>query len=132
MLADVMGSAGRIDLHRKGNFGELPAEVATALVLVITELVQNALEHAFPNEASGTVTVRAERSRGQLELRVDDDGVGLPEGFSESSGELGLQIVRTLVAGELDGTVALQAREPGPGTSAVVLMPMARRARVGG
>jgi two-component sensor histidine kinase len=132
MLSDVMGSTGRVDAHRDGSFGELPAEVATALVLVLTELVQNALEHAFPDERRGAVTVRATRSRGQLELRIDDDGVGLPEGFRASSGELGLQIVRTLVAGELDGTVELRPREPRPGTSAVVLMPLGRRARVGG
>jgi two-component sensor histidine kinase len=132
MLTDVMGSAGRIDLHREGTFGEMPAEVATALVLVLTELVQNALEHAFPDGATGSVTVGAARSRGQMELRIDDDGAGLPEGFAEDSGELGLQIVRTLVAGELDGTVALRRREPGPGTTATVLMPLSRRARVGG
>jgi two-component system, sensor histidine kinase PdtaS len=132
MLTDVMGSAGRIAVRREGTFGELPAEVATALVLVITELVQNALEHAFPDSASGTVLVTASRSRTQMELRIDDDGAGLPEGFGASSGELGLQIVRTLVAGELDGTVALERRDPGPGTTARVLMPTGRRARVGG
>jgi two-component sensor histidine kinase len=132
MLPDVMGSAGRIELRRVGTFGELPAEVATALVLVLTELVQNALEHAFPDGASGSVLVNAQRDRGGLELRVDDDGAGLPEGFGETSGELGLQIVRTLVAGELDGTVTLSPRESSPGTSATVLMPLVRRARVGG
>ncbi len=132
MLPDVMGSAGRIELRRVGTFGELPAEVATALVLVLTELVQNALEHAFPDGASGSVLVNAQRDRGGLELRVDDDGAGLPEGFGDTSGELGLQIVRTLVAGELDGTVTLQPRESSPGTSAIVLMPLVRRARVGG
>jgi hypothetical protein len=36
------------------------------------------------------------------------------------------------VAGELDGVVTLQQREPGPGTAAVVTMPLGRRARVGG
>ena len=132
MLADVMGSTGRIKLRRDGTFGELPAEVATALVLVITELVQNALEHAFPDGASGSVLVSATRSRTQMELRVDDDGAGLPAGFGPTSGELGLQIVRTLVAGELSGTVALERRDPEAGTSARVLMPTARRARVGG
>jgi two-component system, sensor histidine kinase PdtaS len=133
MLADVMGSAGRIELRRDGSFGEMPAEVATALVLVLTELVQNALEHAFGSAASGTVVVSARRDRDGMELRVDDDGAGLPEGFGEDSGELGLQIVRTLVAGELDGTVRLRPRSEGTrGTTAVVSMPLGRRARVGG
>jgi two-component sensor histidine kinase len=139
MLSDVMGSAGRISLRRNGTFGEIPAEVATALVLVITELVQNALEHAFSDgtdgaeDITGAVTVSAHRSRGQLVIAVDDDGRGLPAGFGEAGAEqLGLQIVRTLVSAELDGTVEFSAREPGPGTSAEVRMPLGRRARVGG
>jgi two-component system, sensor histidine kinase PdtaS len=145
MLSDVMGSAERISLRRDGTFGEIPAEVATALVLVITELVQNALEHAFTDGtestegsdgaagASGTVTVSARRSRGQLVIAIDDDGRGLPEGFgTEASEQLGLQIVRTLVSAELDGTVEFSARTPAPGTTAEVRMPLGRRARVGG
>ena len=132
MLADVMGSSDRIAVHREGTFGVVPAEVATALVLVLTELVQNALEHAFPDDAKGTVTVAARRARGELWLHIDDDGCGLPDGFDDTSGELGLQIVRTLVSAELNGAVQLTARDPGPGTSAVVTMPLGRRARVGG
>jgi two-component sensor histidine kinase len=133
MLADVAGAAGRITLRREGTFGVLPAEVATALVLVITELVQNALEHGFPNGASGSVVVAASRSRGQLVIAVEDDGTGLPENFGQAASEqLGLQIVRTLVSAELDGTVDYSGRAAGPGTSATVRMPLGRRARVGG
>ena len=134
MLADVMGSDGRIRVRREGTFGEIPAEVATAMVLVLTELVQNALEHAFPDGAGGSVDVTARRSRGTLVLSVNDDGVGLPAGFDPSGGDrLGLQIVRTLVTAELDGSVEYLPRDPGAsGTSAVVTMPMGRRARVGG
>jgi two-component system, sensor histidine kinase PdtaS len=139
MLSDVMGSAGRISLRREGTFGEIPAEVATALVLVITELVQNALEHAFPDgsdgadPAGGAVTVSARRSRGQLVIAVVDDGRGLPAGFADRPAEqLGLQIVRTLVSAELAGTVEFAPRADGPGTAAEVRMPLGRRARVGG
>jgi two-component system, sensor histidine kinase PdtaS len=133
MLADVMGSAGRITVRRDGSFGDIPAEVATALVLVLTELVQNALEHAFPDAAEGTVTVSAQRTRAQLVLRIDDDGKGLPDDFADGAAEqLGLQIVRTLVSAELGGRVAFQPRSDGPGTSTVVTLPLARRPRVGG
>ena len=132
MLADVMGSAGRVGVRRDGSFGDIPAEVATALVLVLTELVQNALEHGFPDGATGHVEVVARRARGQLELRVEDDGAGLPEGFgAQSSGELGLQIVRTLVSTELSGSVDFRRRQDGPGTCAVVGMPLGRRGRIG-
>ncbi|MCW2496613.1 histidine kinase N-terminal domain-containing protein [Jatrophihabitans sp.] len=133
MLADVMGSAGRIELRRDGGFGEIPAEMATALVLVLTELVQNALEHAFGPTDTGSVTLHATRARGQLTLSIDDDGAGLPEGFDIATSEqLGMQIVGTLVSAELNGTVTIENRTGHRGTSAVVSMPLGRRARVGG
>ena len=134
MLADVMGSAGRITVGRDGTFGEIPADAATTLVLVLTELVQNALEHAFDDEReTGTVTVSAQRGRGLLVVIVEDDGRGLPEGFDPTSSDrLGLQIVRTLVTAELDGAVDYRSRDEGSGTAAIVTVPTARRARVGG
>jgi two-component sensor histidine kinase len=133
MLADVMGSAGRINLRREGGFGEIPAEVATAMVLVVTELVQNALEHAFSQTDTGSITLTAVRTRGELTLSIDDDGVGLPEGFDVTTSEqLGMQIVGTLVSSELNGTVSISNRTDGPGTSAVVTMLLGHRPRVGG
>src|SRR3954467_10786423 len=94
MLSDVMGSATRITVRRSGRFGEIPAEVATALVLVPTEPVQNAIEHAFPEEREGTVSVMAERARGQLTVEIVDDGIGLPADFTgQPNDRLGLQIV---------------------------------------
>ena len=127
MLNDVMGSAGRISIERSGSFGEVPAEVATALVLVVTELVQNAIEHAFPDEQEGSVIVRARRARGQLTVSILDDGVGLPETFdATTSDRLGLQIVNTLVSAELNGSVSFQRRQDAKGTSAEVTMPLGR------
>jgi two-component sensor histidine kinase len=130
MLSDVMGSADRVAVKRDGSFGEIPAEAATALVLVLTELVQNAIEHAFPDDRSGTVAVVADRGRGQLAVEITDDGVGLPDDFPEErSDRLGLQIVRTLVSAELDGSVEFRRHSPEGGTSARVTMPVGRRAR---
>ena len=132
MLSDVMGSAERVHATREGTFGEVPAEIATALVLVMTEIVQNAIEHAFPDERGGTVTVSARRSRGSLSVSVRDDGVGLPAGFSGvKSDRLGLQIVNTLVSAELGGTVEFgRVAGDGPGgggTEAVLRIPLAPR-----
>jgi len=118
-----------VQVRRTGSFGDLAAEPATALVLVLTELVQNAVEHAFPDERQGTVEVRAERSRGTLTVSICDDGVGLPPGFADAkSDRLGLQIVHTLVAAELHGSVEFRAQESG-GTIATISMPLARAPR---
>jgi two-component sensor histidine kinase len=133
MLSDVMGSAERITVRRRGSFGDVPAEVATALVLVLTELVQNAIEHAFPGESGGSVEIMAERVRGQLSVTIRDDGVGLPADFAaEKSDRLGLQIVRTLVSAELAGTVEFRGHGEGGGADAVVSMALGRRPRIGG
>ncbi|WP_127783805.1 hypothetical protein [Rhodococcus sp. X156] len=48
----------------------LAAELATPLVMVLAELVQNAMEHAFAPGAAGRVVVRAERSAGWLQVQV--------------------------------------------------------------
>ena len=110
-------------VRRSGQFGVVAAEVATPLVMVLTELVQNAVEHAYPAGVSGDVTVSAERSARWLDVVVADDGRGLPKGFSlERSNGLGLQIVRTLVESELGGQLELTAA-PGRGTRAVVDLP---------
>jgi two-component sensor histidine kinase len=130
MLSDVMGSVSRISVERQGSFGEIPAEAATALVLVLTELVQNAIEHAFPDDRPGKVGVQATRQRGELTVTIVDDGVGLPEDFtSDRADRLGLQIVRTLVSAELNGTVEFRSHAEAAGTAAVVVMPLRRGAR---
>jgi two-component sensor histidine kinase len=86
-----------------GSFGELSTEKATALALVLTELVANAVEHGLA-ERSGEVTVTAQRNNRMLQIEVVDDGVGLPEGKVGTG--LGTQIVRTLVQSELRGKIS--------------------------
>jgi two-component sensor histidine kinase len=71
--------------------------------MVLTELLQNAVEHGFAG-GPGEVTVSAQRLDGRLRVSVEDDGRGLPPGFDvNTSAGLGLSIVRTLVESELDG-----------------------------
>ncbi|EKF24585.1 putative sensor histidine kinase pdtaS [Mycolicibacterium hassiacum DSM 44199] len=134
MMNDVAApddTATPVRITRVGELGVLDADRATALVMVITELVQNAIEHAFePGSAQGNVTIRAERSARWLDVTVHDDGRGLPEGFSlEKADRLGLQIVRTLVSAELDGSLGMH-ESPGGGTDVVLRMPIGRRARL--
>jgi two-component system, sensor histidine kinase PdtaS len=131
MVTDVgAGPDGHLDRHvvcRKGSFGLLPNETATALAMVLTELLQNAVEHGYPDERPGTITVEPERLAGRLRVTVDDDGVGLPDGFDpEMSPNLGLSIVRTLVESELGGLLELR-RGPVRGARAVVDVPLERR-----
>lgn len=128
IMADVATvHTARIQVRRAGSLGVFSAERATPLVMVLTELVQNAIEHAFAAGESGTVTISSERSARWLDVIISDDGRGLPKDFSvESSDSLGLQIVRTLVSAELDGSIGLR---PGAdiGTDAILRVPLGRR-----
>jgi len=131
MLGDVAGSGARVLVRRVGSFGKLPAELATPLVMVLTELVGNAVEHGFPDDRSGSVRVTGNRARGVLTVQVVDDGAGLPAGFSlDGSDRLGLQIVRTLVEAELDATLELSGNGPDQrGTVATLRIPLNHRER---
>jgi two-component sensor histidine kinase len=131
IMNDVASVDRPIRINRVGDLGVLDSDRATALIMVITELVQNAIEHAFdPAVRGGSVTIRAERSARSLDVVVHDDGRGLPDGFNlEKSDSLGLQIVRTLVAAELDGTLGMR-EAPHGGTDVVLQVPIGRRARL--
>lgn len=107
-------SASGVSAERIGSFGALSGAVATPLAMVLTELIQNAVQHAFV-QRTGRVTIAANRIRDRLRLRVTDDGVGLPEDFAVN-GSLGLSIVTTLVESELGGTLEFRSR-PGGGTT---------------
>ena len=127
MMADVASVSTPVMIRREGKLGVFSAERATPLVMVLTELVQNAIEHAFDSGALGTVSMKAERSARWLDVIVHDDGRGLPDGFSlERSDRLGLQIVRTLVTAELGGSIGLHPGENG-GTDAILRVPLGRR-----
>ena len=124
MVAEVSGESSQVVVRREGALGILTAELATPLVMVLTELVQNALEHAFEPGRGGEVILRAERSAGVVEVIVSDDGCGLPPNFSlESAERMGLQIARTLVGSELRGSLELKRRQPN-GTMAVLRIPL--------
>jgi two-component sensor histidine kinase len=127
-LGDVAGAGTRVRLQRTGSFGILVADVATPLVMVLTEVVQNAVEHGFPDAEVGTVNVTARRHGRRMTVVVSDDGTGLPPDFSlEASDRLGLQIVRTLVTSELGGAIEVRPRAGYRGTEAVLDVPLTRR-----
>lgn len=123
LVSEVGAQAGAVRLRRRGSFGTIGSEVATPLAMVLTEVLQNAMEHAFAEGRPGSVMVEARNAEGTLEVRVVDDGVGLPADFDpESTRSLGLSIVRTLV-GELGGTLRIAGRENEPGTVVELSLP---------
>ncbi len=105
---------------KEGHFGVLPSEYATPLALALTELVTNAVEHGLADR-SGQVKIVAERLTDELVVHVIDDGVGMSEGRVGAG--LGTQIVRSLIQGELGGSIDWQTMT-GSGTEVTVEIPL--------
>ncbi len=121
LTSEVAASAGTtVNTIIDGKFGQLPSEKATSLAVSITELVTNAVEHGLA-ERSGVVHVNAERKGKKLTVTISDNGKGLPEGKIQEG--LGTSIVKTLIEGELRGTINWFSPKEG-GTRVVVELPL--------
>ncbi len=81
--------------------------------LILTELITNALKHAFPADRPGEIRCRLQRlESGELLIRVADNGRGFPSGFNpRTDGKMGLQTIRSLGEEQLRGTVDFISRE---------------------
>ncbi|MGE0304480.1 MAG: sensor histidine kinase, partial [Acidimicrobiia bacterium] len=116
-----------------GEGGKLPATIATPLAVVLTELLQNAVDHAFTDGSMvpssgdagpGSVVVQLFNDGERLRVDVIDDGGGLPDGFSlDTATGLGLSIVRTLVTTELAGTIEMRPARPSDLAEAQIAAP---------
>jgi two-component system, sensor histidine kinase PdtaS len=129
MVEEGLSSPDRpVRINVTGDAGVLPAATTTPLAVVLTELLQNAVEHAYPAPADGPpgeVMVDLGRSDRVVRVRVVDNGVGVPETFSLPDGAgLGLTIVRTLVENDLGGTIDMHARTDATGTFVELLVPV--------
>jgi two-component sensor histidine kinase len=103
-----------------GSFGVLPSEYATPLALALTELVTNAVEHGLAGR-EGTVEIEAVRTDDALTVHIRDNGAGMPNG--QVGDGLGTQIVKTLIQGELSGSIEWDSRDSG-GTDVSIEIPL--------
>lgn len=85
----------------------IPIDQAIPLGLVVTEIMSNAMKHAFPNGRSGQVALVMRLVDGQrFELEVSDDGIGMTEDIDfDGTGSLGLHLVNILVLKQLNGSL---------------------------
>jgi two-component sensor histidine kinase len=100
------------------------ADVSVSLGLIVTELVINALKHAFPGERGGDILVSYQSASADWTLSVTDNGVGMPGGVAPTKAGLGTSIVEAL-AKQLGATVHLADAHPGASVSIVHKAPAA-------
>ncbi|MGH2740317.1 MAG: sensor histidine kinase [Actinomycetota bacterium] len=121
MLGEDLTGPG-VDVSLEGSCGPVRAELAIPLAVVLTELLQNSVDHAF-DERGGHVGVVLGRGDGRLDLEVRDDGRGFPKDFDFERSGLGLQIVRALIETELGGTLTFDGAR---GTRIRLSLPLER------
>jgi two-component sensor histidine kinase len=111
-----------VEVSVEGDEVALPSQMATSLALVVNELIQNAMEHAFVDRARGCVVVSlCQGPAERLIVEVRDDGMGLSD---RSARQLGLEIVETLVCEDLHGEWLLSGNG---GTTARITVPLGDR-----
>ncbi len=118
-----------VTIECEGSLGEVPAEVATPLAVVIAELTQNAVEHAFAEPFTGLphvkINLAIDAIRNGFVVEVIDNGMGFPDDFDiEKTKSLGLSIARDLVCSQLSGELSIGGRKDGiNGASVVIVIP---------
>lgn len=100
-------NAKKIDLLVNAEKISLDIDTAVPCGLIINELVTNAVKYAFVGKTSGVIKVDFRKTEAGYELRVSDNGVGLPTEFDyENSDSLGIQLICALVS-QIEGTMTV-------------------------
>jgi two-component sensor histidine kinase len=110
--ASMIGDPERLSIHVRVDDSTVLADVSISLGLIVTELVINALKHAFGDERNGTIEVGFRSSGKDWTLSISDDGVGMPLGDDAPKAGLGTGIVEALVK-NLEGKLTISNAEPG-------------------
>ncbi|WP_340646111.1 sensor histidine kinase [Phenylobacterium sp.] len=112
IAASMIADPDQISLIVTGDGGMVGAHTSVSLGLIVTELVINALKHAFPDGRHGRIVVDCQVRGPNWSLSVTDDGVGMPAQPSLIRTGLGTSIVQAL-ATQLDAAVETGPAHPG-------------------
>ncbi|NMG38403.1 PAS domain-containing protein [Chelativorans sp. ZYF759] len=110
--ASMIAEPDRLSIAVTVDDSAVDADVSVSLGLIVTELVINALKHAFPDQPSGTIAIDYRSDGGDWTLSVSDNGIGMPEGSDAPKAGLGSGIVEALVK-NLQGEIRMSDADPG-------------------
>ena len=119
LAASMISDPGQIRLTVTADRHFVSPSASISLGLIVTELVINALKHAFTGHQSGEIAVTYRRQVSGWTLSVTDNGSGMPSGPNVKPG-LGTGIVDAL-AGQLEATVTVSDHAPGTAITLVHL-----------
>ena len=113
LISSYLACPERIDLSINSNNVLLPIDAAIPCGLVVSELISNALKHAFPNNTQGRITIDlAYRTAATVVLSVADNGIGISGDFDiNQTPTLGLQLV-SMLADQLGGELTIRRSAP--------------------
>jgi len=112
IAASMIADPDQLSLTVTGTGGVVEGRTSVSLGLIVTELVINALKHAFPDGRAGAITVDCEFRGPNWVLSVADDGVGMPNEPAQIRAGLGASIVQALTA-QLQATIHVEPAHPG-------------------
>ena len=112
LATSMIGDSRTLPIEVTADAVTVTSHEAVSLGLIVTELVINALKHAFPDNRSGRVDVAYAAGSPGWSLSVTDDGVGRPRTVARAKGGLGTIIVESL-AKQLGAQVVISDCRPG-------------------
>jgi two-component system, sensor histidine kinase PdtaS len=128
IISSMKQSEQKITVHVDGSSLYLPSQKASSLALVINELVQNAINHAFINRDEGVIRIYLKEQNQIVSLTLTDDGVGFDHEKAQQKGCLGLQICQTLISEDLEGILEFENNHPG--TKVTITFPLPKEGLV--
>ena len=91
---------------------DVPSQYASPIALVVNELLQNAMKHAFPSGENGMIWITGEKGTLSTKISVRDDGIGFYTDVATKNG-MGFDIVKTIVKEKLSGEVEIKSSSEG-------------------
>jgi two-component sensor histidine kinase len=116
--ASMISDHDQLSIEVNSDKSTVDADISVSLGLIVTELVINALKHAFPAGRHGKITVGYQSHGPNWTLMVGDNGIGMPEGKSAATPGLGTSIVEAL-AKQLRARVQVAPANPGTDVSVI-------------
>lgn len=97
----------KIEFNMVGDEFNLSSDKATSIALVVNEIIQNAVDHAFVDRESGLVTIELKKEEEFSWIKISDNGIGMD--LSKQENNMGFLIVNSLVKDKLKGEIKINS-----------------------